>query len=204
MVSSVGTSTCFVSRLNIQRRLLYLTGELAPYSDIHTRGLHTGMTGDDMTVNTERESKGGFVGFLTTLPGILTAIAALITAGTGGVVYLANGNGSGPEDTRVVIETQAAPDTPTQDEAAELDVSADTGLGSDDPVQAMIDDCSYGDIDACVWVLETLSNDCYNGYPHSCNALYWVSPVDSDYEWYGGTCGGYLDDFSFAGTCEQL
>jgi hypothetical protein len=165
--------------------------------------LGAGMPGEEITVTTAQESRGGFLGFLTTLPGILTAIAALITAGTGGVVYLANGDSSGQQEMRIVVE-QPAPDAPTEDEAAELDVSADTGLSSDDPVQDMIDDCSYGDVDACVWVLETLSQDCFEGYGFSCDALYAVSPVGSAYEWYGGTCGEYFADLGYAGTCSEL
>jgi hypothetical protein len=154
-------------------------------------------------VNTAQESRGGFVGFLTSLPGIITAIAALITAGTGGVVYLANGESPGQQEMKIVVE-QPAPDAPTDGEAAELDVSADTGLSSDDPVQDMIDNCSAGDIDACVWVLETLSQECYEGYGLSCDALYAVSAINSDYEWYGGTCGGYFADLSYAGSCSEL
>jgi hypothetical protein len=157
-------------------------------------------------VDTERESRGGFIGFLGTIPGILTAAAALITAvGTGGFFLVGGGgNNAEPDETRVVIETQAAPDAPSTEVAAEVDVSADTGLSSDDPVQALIDACSQNDYDACVELLETLADGCYQGDPYLCNALYWVSPVDSDYEWYGATCGGYLDDDSYAGGCELL
>jgi hypothetical protein len=138
------------------------------------------------------------------LPGILTAIAALITAGTGAVVYLANGNDSEPDKTRLVIETQAAPATPTDEEAAAVKASADTDLSSDGPVQDMIDDCGNGDIEACAWVLETLAQECYDGYGISCDALYAVSPIGSDYEWYGGTCGEYFADLTYAGTCSTL
>lgn len=154
-------------------------------------------------MTTEQESKGGFLGFLTTVPGILTAIAALITAGTGGVVYFANGD-SGQDVTRVVVETQPAPAAPAPEEAAAVDVSASTGLSSDDPVQTVIDDCGNGDLDACAWVLETLAQECYDGYVGSCDALFAVSPIGSDYEWYGGTCGGYYADLSYAGTCSDL
>ena len=53
-------------------------------------------------------------------------------------------------------------------------------------------------------MLETLADESYYANPHSCNARYWVSSVDSDYEWYGGTSGGYFADFSYAGRCEEL
>src|SRR4051812_29256014 len=35
----------------------------------------------------------GFVGFMTSLPGVLTAVAGLVTAVTGGGLYLSSGNG---------------------------------------------------------------------------------------------------------------
>ncbi len=139
-----------------------------------------------------QESRGGFVGFLGTVPGILTAIAALITAGTGGVVYLANDNGSGPGgDEKIIIVTQEAPTVPTDADAAAVDAWVNTGLSSDDPVQVMIDSCGNGDLNACASVLVTLAQECQDGYALSCDVLYAVSPLGSDYEWYGGTCGGY-------------
>jgi hypothetical protein len=154
-------------------------------------------------MTTERESRRGFLGFLTTVPGILTAIAALITAGTGGVAYLAGGGSSGPDVERVEIRTLPAPTAPAEVDAADVNVSAETGLSPDDPVQAMIDDCGEADVDACTWVLETLAQECYEGYWLSCDALYEVSPIGSDYEWYGGTCGGYFADLTYAGACSS-
>jgi hypothetical protein len=183
---------------------MYQTCELASLRVIDASAPSGGPNGGGVRVTTEQESRGGLLGFLTTLPGILTAIAALITAGTGAVVYLANGDDSAPDKTRLVIETQAAPAAPTDAEAAAVKVSADTGLSSDDPAQAMIDDCASGDTDACAWVLETLAQECYDGYGLSCDALYAMSPAGSDYEWYGGTCGEYFADLTHAGTCSTL
>ena len=157
-----------------------------------------------ITVTTTQDSRGGFASFLTTLPGILTAIAALLTAVTGGGLYLANSNGSEDGPARVVIETVAGPAAPSNEEAAAVDVSASTGLSSDDPVQSMLDGCGSGDVDACAGVLETLTQECYEGYGLSCDALYFVSPLGSEYEWYGGTCGGYFADLAYAGTCSEL
>lgn len=42
-------------------------------------------------------------------------------------------------------------------------------------------------------VLDQLALNCYDGDFDACDQLYEVSPVGSDYEWYGGTCGGILD-----------
>jgi hypothetical protein len=53
-------------------------------------------------------------------------------------------------------------------------------------------------------LLDTLSWECYDGYALSCDLLYWVSPIGSDYEWYGGTCGEWFADLSFAGRCSEL
>jgi len=161
--------------------------------------------GGGQIVTTVQETRGGFLSFLTTVPGILTAVAAVITAVTGGVVYLANGSDSSAQDNpNIVIVPQSVPDAPTGNEPVLVDTDAATGLSPDDPVQAMIDACDQGDPGACAWVLETLAQQCYESDPLSCDVLYVVSPVGSDYEWYGGTCGGYFADLTYAGTCSEL
>jgi hypothetical protein len=47
----------------------------------------------------------------------------------------------------------------------------------------------YGD-DA---YLDSLYDSCYYEDWFSCNELYFTSPIGSDYEWYGATCGGRWD-----------
>lgn len=191
-------------------------------------------------MTTTQEPRGGFVGFLTTLPGIITACAALITA-IGGI-YVVNDVGGRPEPGPVVASTQepepeptaepeptptAQPEpTPTAEPepeptaepepepaplpndsvrvASQLRVDVDPGLRVDDSVEVMIEACALGDVASCVELLDTLSWACYDGYGLSCDALYWVSPIDSDYEWFGGTCGGWFADFSYAGRCGEL
>jgi len=169
-----------------------------------------------------QEPRGGFVGFLTTLPGIITACAALITA-IGGI-YVVNDVGASPEPVPAVAPTQVPEPEPAVDPepeptvdpepaplpddsislASQLRLDVDPGLSLDDPVQLMIEDCALGDVDACFELLDTLSWACYSGYGLSCDALYWMSPVDSDYTLFGGTCGGRLADFSSAGRCSEL
>lgn len=70
--------------------------------------------------------------------------------------------------------------------------SAPTAGASDEP-------SSLGnDID-----LNHLADSCYAGNWSACDELYVLAPVGSDYEWYGGTCGGILDWIS-DDTCETL
>lgn len=167
-------------------------------------------------MTTTQEPRGGFVGFLTTLPGIITACAALITA-IGGI-YVVNDAGGQPEPPPVVAPTHEPEPEPTVEPEAEpaplptdsinlasqLRVDVDPGFSVDDSVEVMIEDCALGDVASCVELLDTLSWACYDGYGISCDALYWVSPIDSDYEWFGGTCGGWFADFSYAGRCSEL
>jgi hypothetical protein len=48
-----------------------------------------------------------------------------------------------------------------------------------------------------------LYSDCTNGDMYSCDTLYWISPVGSDDEAYGATCGGLFFDWQY-GTCSEL
>ncbi|MBK9179162.1 MAG: hypothetical protein IPM45_06225 [Acidimicrobiales bacterium] len=54
---------------------------------------------------------------------------------------------------------------------------------------------TYGDD----WYLDHLWDHCYSGDWAACDQLYWESPVDSEYETYGSTCGYTLD--WMAGGC---
>jgi hypothetical protein len=46
------------------------------------------------------------------------------------------------------------------------------------------------------------TSQCEAGDYAACDQLYSDSPPDSDYEYYGSTCGGTVDD-ELAGTCEH-
>lgn len=42
--------------------------------------------------------------------------------------------------------------------------------------------------------LDRLADACYDFDLDACDQLFNVSPAGSDYEWYGGTCGGIFDE----------
>ena len=146
-------------------------------------------------MTTTQEPRGGLLGFLTTLPGIITAVAALITA-VGGTVFVANDDPV-PEPSIVVEPTRAPDPEPTPEPeptpapepepapppedsielASDIRFDLDPSLSIDDPVQRMIEDCAVGDVATCIELLDSLSWECYDGYALSCDVLYWVSPV---------------------------
>ena len=164
-----------------------------------------------------QQTRGGFVGFMTTIPGVLTAIAAVITA-TGGI-YL----GAHKEEASAVKslpvsstastsgnETPPPTGTPVSIPPSVTSASVDPaslrlgnvpgGVASNDPVQQLIDECGQGDESACIAILEELVQECSEGALLSCDVLYYVSPTGSEYEQYGATCGGLLTA-DYAGSC---
>lgn len=158
-----------------------------------------------MTTTTHR---GGFVGFLTTIPGIITACAGLITA-MAGLYQLSqppntsstNETGSSQAPIIVNMPPETAPDEAVS--ANEVDVTSLPEVSVSDPVQQLVSDCGAGYVDACASLLDMLVGGCYDGLGDHCDALYWASPVGSDYEAYGATCGGRVSA-DYAGTCGQL
>lgn len=152
--------------------------------------------------------RGGFLGFLTTIPGIITALAGLITAMVG-LAQLAPESydppSPGPDQAQQPVIVNITPDTtPVENVAANADsVASFTDVSTSDPVQQMVDACAAGSVDACTGLLDILTDECYQGLGLSCDILYQVSPVDSDYETYGATCGGRLT-WDYAGMCGQL
>lgn len=150
--------------------------------------------------------RGGFLGFLTTIPGIITALAGLITAMVG-LAQLApeQYDPPSPDPAQQPVIVNITPDnTPVENIAADAGAVAGlTDVSTSDPVQQMVDGCAAGSIDACTGLLDTLTDECYQGLGLSCDVLYQVSPVDSDYETYGATCGGRLG-WDYAGICGQL
>ncbi|MCZ2860685.1 hypothetical protein [Blastococcus sp. VKM Ac-2987] len=137
-------------------------------------------------------------GFLTTLPGILTAVAAVITALSGGLgIYLAQGSGN----TSGGLGQDAAP-APVGTVQADPDRVAGQlgGVSVGDEIDALVGDCAAGSVDACTALMDRLVDECHLGDPLSCDALYWLSPFGSVYEDYGATCGGRYD-WTYAGAC---
>ncbi|WP_448058845.1 variant leucine-rich repeat-containing protein [Cellulomonas hominis] len=79
------------------------------------------------------------------------------------------------------------------------DGSGDDGLG-DDLGDLSGSAFTYGDDP----VLDGLWDACSLGDMASCDELYWESSFDTDYEQFGGTCGGLLvADETVYGTCTQ-
>ena len=171
--------------------------------------------GVDAPPSADVPRRGGFLGFLGTIPGILTAVAGVITALA--TLYTVDAASRSPEQPPAAA--QPAPDAPEQPPAAaqpapdapvdagsvatraESAPAADDAMLSD-PATELLTDCANGFVDSCDTLLYLLVDDCYYGDPYSCDALYWISPVGSDYEAYGATCGG-LFDWQY-GRCIEL
>jgi hypothetical protein len=155
----------------------------------------------DAPPSADMPSRGGFLGFVSSIPGILTAVAGLITALT--YLYAVHVESRSPEP--ITEAAQPAPEASV--DAGSVVSRADSTLAGDDAMLSdaatvLWTDCGDGYVDSCASLLDLLVDDCYYGDPYSCDALYWVSPVDSDYETYGATCGGRFD--SQYGRCSEL
>ena len=164
--------------------------------------------GVDAPPSTELPRRGGFLGFLGTIPGILTAVAGVITALA--TLYTVDASRS-PEPPPVAAPTasdgatQPAPDAPVdEDSVAERAQSGPAPADAmiSDPATDLLTDCANGFVDSCDTLLYLLVDECYYGDPYSCDALYWISPLGSDYEAYGATCGG-LVEWQY-GRCSEL
>lgn len=157
----------------------------------------------------EQRRSRGFVGFLSTVPGILTAVAAVVTA-VGGVYVGASRDGTSPVPTpaptqltvNLRMDGGAPPPRATQVAAGSLRLDDVDSLPSGDPVQGLVDACAQGDDGACTQILDQLTLECSDGDGLSCDVLYAVSPSGTEYESFGASCG-YRFTVDYAGTCEQ-
>lgn len=145
---------------------------------------------------TDRPTERG--GFWTTIPGVLTALATLVTAVFGAYVGL---NQLKKDDGPPQVAPAPAPAPPSGDTYIVVDPSAlqavaESDLASADPVDA----CANGDRQACVVVLDTLSGECGGANWEACDALFELAPEGSEYEVYGRTCGG-VDEGENASAC---
>jgi hypothetical protein len=160
------------------------------------------------------ETRGGFIGFWTTLPGVLTAVAAVVTA-AGGFYFASRSHDTSPppptppDPRQVVINLTTsggnAPFVPADVSASELRLNR-IDVGATDPVanaNELIDRCGSGDDSACSQVLDGLVSECDYGYGMSCDMLYEISEPGSDYEAFGATCGLRLD-MSYAARCSEI
>lgn len=161
------------------------------------------------TVTTTEASGGGFIRFWTTIPGILTALAALVTAATGYLTLDGRSGSDEPAQPSTTASTLPPTDTgvpsgpltvqPADFNLARLDALPEPAL---DPIQEAIAACGDGDMDACVAILDGLADECEAGMGLSCDLLNELSPAGSDYELYGATCGARFEP-DVAGTCSS-
>jgi hypothetical protein len=174
-----------------------------------------------MTMKEEQPAKSGF---FTTMPGVLTAVAAIITA-VGGVygVYATQNKGDQPPPPPTTSPAAADdPTTPTPSEPTNVPIiialgdlngqeSTDTSpideaftawyLSADLDRQTVADACGVGDVDSCTLLEQVLAQDCQDTFDAACDILYFVEPAGSELENLGATCGYYFEDWSFAGRC---
>ncbi len=157
--------------------------------------------GVDAPPSADVPRRGGFLGFLGTIPGILTAGAGVITALA--TLYTVDAASRSPEQPPTAA--QSAPTAPVDADSVATRAESAPAAGDamlSDPATELLTDCANGFVDSCDTLLYLLVDDCYYGDPYSCDALYWISPLGSDYEAYGATCGG-LFEWQY-GRCSEL
>jgi hypothetical protein len=160
------------------------------------------------------ETRGGFIGFWTTLPGLLTAVAAVVTAAGGFYIASRTEHTSTPPpkppDAREVVINLStsggnAPSVPADVGSSELQLNR-IDVAATSPVAALrelTDRCSSGDDNACSEIVDDLVNECDSGDGASCDMLYQITEPGSDFEAFGATCGQRLD-MSYAGRCSEI
>jgi hypothetical protein len=152
--------------------------------------------------------------FLTTLPGILTGVAGIVTAVAGLYVgYVSSRPAEQIPPAPPTPVSTSAPAPPTPEVPASVDAGSVATQANGVPAVdvAMLSNaatglwtnCANGWLDSCVPLLDQLADDCYYGDSYGCDALYWISPVGSDYEAYGATCGGRFG-WEYVGRCSEL
>jgi hypothetical protein len=159
----------------------------------------------------QQQESGAFLRFWTTIPGLLTAAAAVITAV--GTIYIATLNKPSvpptPPAPIAVTTVTAAPSTPPPAPASIA--PADVNLTAFDPstirdaaAVSLLDECGSGSSSACADFVESMAAGCYDGDMLYCDVLFVVSPSASVYEEFGATCGYRLATTEFANQCSSL
>jgi hypothetical protein len=157
----------------------------------------------------EQTTPKGFLGFMSTVPGVLTAAAAVLTALGTLYVGVQNAGQDGaqppptPPTTIITVPPTTRPAPEPSVDPGSVRATAGPRLPSDDPAARLLSRCALGDEEACLEILDTLANECYNGDGLSCDILYEVSPVGSDYEAFGATCGARFST-QYADRCNEL
>ncbi len=164
---------------------------------------------------TEEPNKSPFVAFWSTLPGIFTGIAAVITAVASLYIATRNTTPDAPPDNTTTSMDTTSTSMDTTSTSAPSDIipgPTPTSLSGDSPelrevdwatsaFQSAVEACTLGDENACVFVFDTLANECSEGVLDGCDLLYEWSPPDSEYEYYGATCGYRVEHIDYAGEC---
>jgi hypothetical protein len=123
------------------------------------------------TSGNETASTSGFLRFWTSLPGVLTAAAAVITAV--GSIYLAS---SGATANAVPAPAAAQPSssaTTRSLSATQIDSITNSTNNAD---RALINSCAGGDQNSCALVVTGLQQECSQGLAVSCNVLNVLFP----------------------------
>jgi hypothetical protein len=150
-------------------------------------------------------------GFWTSLPGILTGLAAVIGAMAGLIALFVTRDGGDdqpPADTPEVVDDGEMPED-------FQDIGIDPQLYDDcygeSGCEGLLDElanlCDDDVGDACDELdveLDFLRDDCSDGGAYSCDELYAWAEEGSDDEYLGGTCGEATDNFDYASNCLEL
>jgi len=142
---------------------------------------------------------GGFMRFWTTMPGVLTALAAVLTAVAG--LQLAGG-GSGSGGTDLPPPSVAVP-APAPAPTVAPTVPLATPMAPTVPLATPVDDatrCGRGDEGACNRILRSLVDACSAGDGFACDTVYEVTEAGSELEWFGATCGYFFTTDFFAAS----
>jgi hypothetical protein len=137
---------------------------------------------------------GGRGSFWTSLPGVLTALAAVISAAVPLYLHF-NDGGSGPRD-----RPEVPPVVHIHMDGGTLAQVSQDDASLDDPVAG----CIGGSAPACNQVAEILVEQCDRDSPEACDWLYELTDEGSDLEWFGATCGDRFDTDLYAGRCATV
>ncbi len=179
-----------------------MTNEAPPTGDRPPRGPQRQQSRPRNVVSQQCATRrGGFLGFVTSLPGVLTAVAVLLSAAIGGVgLYLHDDGGSGGDGGTYVLEPGPVPRGDGQVDTQELDADLPEASG-DEEITALVNGCRDGVTSDCETLLYLVAVDCSDGSWSSCDDLFLISAYASPYQDYGATCGGRFDDWTYAGNC---
>jgi hypothetical protein len=153
----------------------------------------------------DKPPRGGPLRFSRPLPGIVTAVTGVVTALA--TLYAVHAASGGSAQT-IAEPAWPAPEVSSSVDAGSVAARADSAPAVDDArlgdeTTALLADCADGSASSCLTLLDVLVGRCHHGDPYHCDVLYRISPVQSDHEAYGATCGGRFGP-EHAGRCSGL